>query len=137
AVAREKVARSWPGANAYELQWSLGATLEERHSFTGYEGEVCYVQLVHQAVGEEMVPELAAHDDEDLPLASAFELFHFRHSVGDLDDTGGVSPSSQLVLCELVGHYDLLDVPNKLGETPAYGGGVGVVRYPGPVAHVP
>ena len=76
--------------------------------------------------GQQVVPEGAAAEDQDLPARLALELGDRGVGVGPVDDPGGGPPRAGLVLGEAVGDDHLVDGVVQPGELAVDGLGVAI-----------
>jgi hypothetical protein len=90
-------------------------------------------ELVDQAIGQQVVPEGPAAEDQDLPAVPALELGDRLVGVGPADDGRGGPPGAGLVLGEAVGDDHLVDGVVTAADLADHRAGVGVVGLRRPV----
>src|SRR5690606_28072739 len=95
-----------PGVHQAERPSEPG--LERPHAVADHAGTDHEVQLVHQAVGEQVVPEDVTAEDQDLPPRALLECGDFRVRVRASNDAGGAPPFDRVWL-QAIRNDDLLD----------------------------
>jgi hypothetical protein len=135
-VAREHVTRAFPRARSEQPKRTRQPAAEHRRARAQHDRADHQVQFVDQSVGQQVVPERAAAEDQDVFAGLAFEFGDLLVSVCPAN-YAGVVPRLRLIRGEGVGHDHLVYGVVELRYLPLDGCGVGVLSHGRPVALEP
>ena len=89
-ITGQEIPRPLPGAGVEELEGDGRTTVEEGNAFAAEDGEEGEMQFVDQVVQDQVVPEDAPHQHQELAARLGFEGGDLLDQIRHADDAGVV-----------------------------------------------